>query len=117
MTRGVRRRDRAALRDPKERKALELQRVDDGFRVAPPGDYPNLGFSNNPASAGGFEGNFYELAYGLNYKPTWNSNLIVRPEVRFDWYDGRDNALGNQPYDDGSDDSQVLTGFDVIYLY
>jgi hypothetical protein len=96
---------------------FEWFRDDDGFRVAPAGDYPNLGFSNKPGAAGGFEGNFYELAYGLNYKPTWNSNLIVRPEVRFDWYDGRDNALGNQPYDDGSDDSQVLTGFDVIYLY
>ena len=96
---------------------FEWFRDDDGFRVAPAGDYPNLGVSNNPASAGGFEGDFYEVAYGLNYKPTWNSNLIVRPELRVDWYDGRDNALGNQPYDDGSDDSQFLAGFDVIYLY
>jgi hypothetical protein len=95
----------------------EWFRDDDGFRVAPAGDYPNLGVSNNPASVGGFEGNFYELAYGLNYKPTSNGNLIMRPELRYDWYDGRSNALGNQPFDDGSDDSQFLYGFDVIYLY
>ncbi|MEX2139132.1 MAG: porin [Pirellulales bacterium] len=95
----------------------EWFRDDDGFRVAPAGDYPALGVSNNPASAGGFEGHFYEVAYGLNYKPTWNSNLTVRPEVRYDWYDGRDNALGNQPYDDGASDDQFVYGFDVIYLY
>jgi hypothetical protein len=96
---------------------MEWFRDDDGFRVAPAGDYPALGVSNNPASAGGFEGNFYEVAYGLNYKPASNSNLILRPELRYDWYDGRANALGNQPYDDGASDDQFLYGFDVIYLY
>ena len=73
--------------------------------------------TQHAASAGGFEGNFYEVAYGLNYKPAGNSNLILRPEIRYDWYDGRANALGNQPYDDGTDDSQFLYGFDAIYLY
>ncbi len=72
----------------------EWFRDDDGFRVAPAGDYPNLGVSNNPASAGGFEGDFYEIAYGLNYKPTGNSNFILRPELRYDWYDGAANAFG-----------------------
>jgi hypothetical protein len=95
----------------------EWFRDDDGFRVAPPSDYPALGFSNNPASFGGFEGNFFEVSVGANYKPTWNPNLIVRPEIRYDWYDGNDNALGNQPYDDGADDDQFLYGFDAIYLF
>jgi len=95
----------------------EWFRDDDGFRVAPAGDYPGQGFSNNPASFGGFEGNFYEVAYGLNYKPQSNSNFTFRPEVRYDWYDGRDNALGNQPFDDGASDDQFTYGFDVIYLY
>jgi Putative beta-barrel porin-2, OmpL-like. bbp2 len=95
----------------------EWFRDDDGFRVAPAGDYPNLGFSNNPASAGGFEGNFYEISLGANYKPTWNPNFILRPELRYDWYDGAVNALGNEPYDDGASDNQFLYGFDAIYLF
>jgi hypothetical protein len=96
---------------------FEWFRDDDGFRVAPAGDYPNLGFSNNPASAGGFEGDFFEVAYGLNYKPAGCCNLVLRPEIRWDWYDGDPNALGNEPFDDGAGDDQFLAGFDVIYLY
>ncbi len=94
---------------------LEWFRDDDGFRVAPAGDYPDLGISNNPASAGGFEGNFWALTMGFNYKPT--GNLSVRPELRYDWYEGRQNAAGNEPFDDGGKDHQWLAAFDVIYAY
>jgi hypothetical protein len=94
---------------------LEWFRDDDGVRVAPAGDFPALGVSNNPTSAGGFEGNFWALTAGLNYKPT--GNLIVRPELRYDWYDGRTNAAGNDPFDDGGKDHQWLAAFDVVYLY
>lgn len=95
----------------------EWFRDDDGYRVAPAGDYAALGFSNNPASVGGFEGNFYEVAVGLNYKPQSNANLIVRPEVRYDHFSGIGvNGLAN-PYDDGNSDNQFLYGIDVIYLY
>jgi hypothetical protein len=94
---------------------LEWFRDDDGFRVAPAGDYASLGTSNNPASAGGFEGNFWAVTMGLNYKPT--GNLTVRPELRYDSYEGRPNALGNEPFDDGGKDQQWLAAFDVIYLY
>jgi hypothetical protein len=52
---------------------------------------------------------------GLNYKPT--SNLIVRPELRYDTYEGSPNAAGNEPFDDGNEDHQWLAAFDVIYLY
>jgi hypothetical protein len=94
---------------------LEWFRDDDGFRVAPAGDYPALGVSNNPASAGGFEGSFWALTMGLNYKPT--ANLAIRPELRYDSYDGRQNAAGNDPFDDGDKDHQWLAAFDVIYQY
>ena len=40
----------------------------------------------NVAGVGGFEGNFYALTAGLNYKP--NANLTFRPELRYDWFDG-----------------------------
>jgi hypothetical protein len=94
---------------------LEWFRDDDGFRVAPAGDYPALAASNNPASAGGFEGDFWALTAGFNYKPT--TNLTIRPELRYDWYEGRANALGNDPFDDGGRDDQTLAAFDVIYQY
>ncbi len=96
----------------------EWFRDDDGYRVAPAGDYaagvvPN----SNPASVGGFQGNFYEVAFGLNYKPVNNPNLVVRPEVRYDHFDGVGvNGLAN-PYDDGNSDHQFLYGIDFIYLY
>lgn len=57
-----------------------------------------------------FIGDFYSISAGLNWKPC--GNFIVRPEMRFDWFDG--NA---QPFDDGSDDSQVLLGFDAIVMF
>jgi hypothetical protein len=94
---------------------LEWFRDDDGFRVAPAGDFAALGASNNPASAGGFEGDFYGLTVGLNYKPS--GNLAIRPELRYDSYNGRQNAAGNDPFDDGNKDHQWLAAFDVIYQY
>jgi len=94
----------------------EWFRDDDGFRVAAPGDYAALGFSNNPASAGGWAGNFYDVALGLNWKP--NGNLTVRPEVRYDWYSGNGGLNGvNDPYDDGDSSHQWLYGFDLVYLF
>jgi len=89
----------------------EWFRDDDGTRVAPVGDFTG----GNTASVGGFAGNFYEVTAGLNWKP--NANWIVRPELRYDWYDGPDNGLGNQPFDDGSDSEQFLAAFDVILTY
>lgn len=95
----------------------EWFRDDDGYRVAAPGDYAALGFSNNPASAGGFAGDFYQVAGGVNYKPASRPNLTVRGEARYDSYDGPVNGLANQPFDDGASDNQFLYGVDVIYLY
>ncbi len=39
----------------------------------------------NP-NQGSFPGNFYEISAGLNW--TYSPNFRVRPEVRFDWFDG-----------------------------
>jgi hypothetical protein len=41
------------------------------------------------------------------------SNLIVRPEIRWDWSDS--NAIA--PYDDFTKDSQFLGAFDAILLF
>ena len=61
---------------------------------------------NNPPLAG----DYYSLSLGLNWTP--RSNLIIRPEVRVDWYDGP--AL---PFDDGTDDSQFMVGLDAIWQF
>ena len=94
----------------------EWFRDDDGSRVAPAGDFGENGTGDNAnvASAGGFEGNFFEVSLGLNYKPS--ANLRIRPEVRYDVFDGR-GANGVLPYDAGTDDDQFLAAFDVIYLW
>jgi hypothetical protein len=98
---------------------FEWFRDDDGYRVAPAGDYARTGaFPNsNPASIGGFEGNFYEVAFGLNYKPVSNPNLIVRPELRYDWFSGTQTGGAAGPFDDNNSKDQFLYGLDVIYLY
>jgi hypothetical protein len=36
----------------------------------------------------------------------------VRPEVRYDWFDGQGN-----PFGDGQDKSQWVGGFDAIVLW
>lgn len=70
-----------------------------------------------------FPGSFYETSLGLNYKP--NGNLTVRPEVRYDWYDGpggfrAPNIFGplpNQPFGDNVNKNQFLFGLDAIYQF
>jgi len=81
-------------------------RDDDGARVAAvrPG---------NPIGTG-FAGNFWEMTYGLNWTPT--TNITIRPELRYDWYD--DGGFGGPlPFDDGNDDFQFTGAVDVVYLW
>ncbi|MEL6105783.1 MAG: porin [Planctomycetota bacterium] len=56
----------------------------------------------------GNENDIYALTLGLNVKP--HANLIVRPEVRFDWDDN--SVLGLE----GGDD-QTTFGIDTIFLF
>lgn len=98
----------------------EWFRDDDGVRVAGAGDSAQAGINNNPSGVGGFAGNFYEVAVGLNYKNPKSPNFIARTELRYDKYDGdslNDVTPGSRPYDDGNSDSQFLYGVDFIYLY
>jgi hypothetical protein len=63
-----------------------------------------------------FPGNFYEITAGLNYKP--NANLAIRPEIRWDWYNGtpsQGNASG--PFNAGTSDSQFTFGIDLVYQW
>ena len=89
---------------------MEWFRDQNGTRVAPVGDITPSGISNNPASAGGFAGSFYEVTAGLNYIP--GPNVVIRPEVRVDWFDG----VGD-PFDDGTRTDQVTVACDFVFRY
>ena len=52
---------------------------------------------------------------GLNWTPS--ANLTVRPEMRYDWYDGVALGPATGPFNAGTDDSQFLLGVDAIYLW
>ncbi|MFW6169673.1 MAG: outer membrane beta-barrel protein [Planctomycetota bacterium] len=89
---------------------VEWMRDDDGVRIAGPGNIDGV-----DAWAGrGFAGSFYNITAGLNWRP-WG-NLIVRPECRWDWYDGAEGPVG-LPFDGGNEDSQFTVGMDAILTY
>ncbi len=80
----------------------EWFRDDDGVRVL--GQVPG-----NP-NQGPYTGNFFEYAVGLNYTP--NANLIARPEIRWDRFDGT-----GIPFNDGAKNEQFTFAMDVILKY
>ena len=90
----------------------ELFRDTDGTRVAPVGDFqtPN----GNVASVGGFAGDFYDVTLGLNYHP--NANVQIRPEIRYDWFNGND-LNGVLPYHDGTSNHQWIYSTDMIVQF
>jgi hypothetical protein len=60
----------------------------------------------------GNDASFFEMTAGVNYKA--NANLLVRPEVRYDWTPGQqavENAQGVGFY------NRVEVGIDAIYTY
>lgn len=81
----------------------EWFRDDDGTRVA------GLRPGNN--TPGGHSGHFYQITAGLNWTPT--ANLTVRPECRWDWFDGTNATTG--PFDGRS--SQFTTGIDLVLIW
>jgi len=89
---------------------VEWLRDDDGAKIAGPGNIPGVRAWNGF----GLAGNFYAITCGFTWRPL--PNLMVRPEVRCDWYDVLAGPRG-LPFDNGSDDDQFLIGTDVILLF
>ena len=83
---------------------FEWFRDEEGTRVG-------LNRARNP-NVPPFVGDFYSLAFGVNWTPT--KNFRVRPELRADWYDG---SAVRQPYQDGAEDTQFMLGADAILLF
>jgi hypothetical protein len=96
---------------------IEWLRDDDGARIAGPGNIPGI----DAFDGRGFAGHFYELTAGLTWRP--HPNLIVRPELRWDWYDGLPGRIGAPPgqvafpFNDGASDDQFTFAADVILTY
>jgi hypothetical protein len=57
--------------------------------------------------------NASELTLGLNYKPT--ENIIIRPEIRWDWYEGAPVSVF--PFNDNANSYQFSGGFDMIVTF
>jgi hypothetical protein len=89
---------------------FEWMRDDDGARIAGPGNIPGVRAFNGR----GFAGDFYELTVGLSWRP--KDNITVRPEIRFDTYDGPVGPTG-LPFNDGASDDQFLFGVDAIVTF
>jgi len=68
-------------------------------------------------AASGFAGNFWEMTWGLNY--LWGNNLIIRPELRYDWYSPDAGAFnGTLPYGRNFDQyGQFYGGCDAIWQF
>ncbi len=91
----------------------EWVRDDDGARIAGIGNL--LGTDRGWRGLPGFAGNFSDLSLGLNWRP--NANLVLRPEIRWDWYDGPRNPSRQLPFDDFSDRNQFTTAMDMIVTF
>jgi hypothetical protein len=73
---------------------LEYFRDNNGYIINAP--LRNEAALGNPGYwAGDFAGSFWELAFGLNYRPS--ANLVVRPELRYDWF-APNTPTTNRPF-------------------
>jgi hypothetical protein len=92
---------------------LEWFRDNNGYRVINP--IRNALF--DPAnSQGGYQGNFWQMTYGLNWKPMGSSNWMIRPEIRYDWY-SPDDPAGPLPYGNFDEYGQLYGGCDIIWQF
>ena len=101
--------------NPKWSAGLRYEWVQDnqGSRVAGIGNV--LGTDRGWTGAPGFAGPFSDLSLGLNYRP--NANLVLRPEVRWDWYGGGPNGAAELPFDDFQHSSQFTAAMDLIFTF
>ena len=78
---------------------LEWFRDDDGARIS----YNGLAV-----------GNYGEVTLGVNWSP--RERLVIRPEIRYDWFDGN-AAVGALPFAGGSNSDQFTGGLDFYVTF
>jgi hypothetical protein len=74
---------------------------------------PNNGPVN--AVAGPYQGNFQTIALGLNWSPNASKNLMVRPELRYDWFNG--TGVGGNPFNAGKSNDQLMLMVGAFYQF
>jgi hypothetical protein len=91
----------------------EWVRDQEGSRIAGIGNLleTDKGWLGQP----GFAGSFQDLSLGLNYRP--NGNIVVRPELRWDWYDGPANPAGQLPFNDFQSRNQMTAAMDLLVTF
>lgn len=98
---------------------FEWFRDEGGFRVGtllPTLSDPTSKVRGLPSNRYGYIGNFYQLTFGPKWTPT--KSLFVRPNVKFDWFDGTAANVGAlQPFGNGQRVNQILIGADLGILY
>jgi len=88
---------------------FEWMRDDDGARIAGPGNIPGV----RAFDGRGYAGDFYEVTLGTSWRP--NANLVIRPEARWDWYNGAQGVNVADPF--GPSGEQFTFGIDAIVTY
>jgi hypothetical protein len=95
---------------------LEYFRDNNGFRVA-------SGLRDGSPGVGGYTGNLWAMTWGLNYLV--GSNVIIRPELRYDWFSADEGWIdrgnggdGTMPYGRLNEkNSQFYGGCDIIWQF
>ncbi len=62
----------------------------------------------------GDRGNYFAMTGGLNYRP--HANVTIRPELRYDWFDGVAGP-GGLPFNSGARSTQLSGGCDAIFTF
>ena len=97
---------------------FEWFRDESGFRVGGllPTNGPDSKLRGLPLNRNSYAGNFYQVTTGPKWQAT--KNMSIRPNVRVDWFDGDvRNSGGLKPFDDGTKNSQVILGMDLLLTY
>ena len=105
---------------------FEWWRDEEGFRVAQflPSNFPS-GITGNPTGTnnlpGGYVGNFYQATVGPRWYPYGKPNFFVRPNLRFDWFEGGINAAVNpgllKPFNAGTSNHQGILATDIVLTF
>jgi hypothetical protein len=99
---------------------LEWFRDEEGFRVGgflpvPPSTPQNSSVEGLPTTRSGFAGNFFQTTMG----PKWqfHKNMFLRPNLRFDYFDGNANVNGLLPFGDGNKHWQGILATDLAIVF
>jgi hypothetical protein len=103
------------LNNPKWEAGLRYEWVQDngGSRVGGIGNI--LGTGRGWTGKPGFAGALSDLSLGLNYHA--NLNCVLRPEIRWDWYNGDPNPAGQLPFNTFNNRSQFTAAMDLIVTF